>query len=359
MVSAGVGYLCCGVAAVCFGSNYLPVKQIDVKDGNFFTMCLAVGILIIGIIQWLYEDDYKLEPFAMVGGATWALGNVFTPFIIKNCGLGVGSLVWGATNMLTGWATGNFGLFGHNQDTVGKPALNYLGVALAVFTLGLFSQLKEPDDACDVSCEANIGSARAPFRADMEMPSVVGSSEANGGIANGGTNARNSGQFTLGFIAALVAGVLYGSNFDAPTWLQQKGEEDKAHGLPPDQWRHSPDASHYVISHFAGIFVTTALYFGIRCLTSTPKIYVGREIVLPGIASGLGWAIAQCAWFTANDALSFVIAFPIITSLPGIIAALWGTLLFNENRGMRNKVILGAAILVQVTGVTLIALSKS
>lgn len=353
MVSKAEGYLCCAIAAVCFGSNYLPVKQIDVKDGAFFTLCLTVGILIVGIIQWFYVGVYQFEPFAMLGGTLWALGNTLTPFIIQTCGLGVGSLVWGASNMLTGWATGAFGLFGHIKDTVAKPALNYLGVGLAVVTLGLFSQLKEPEET---ACEAENPSARSPFRADVELPAVDGREADAAGSGLSGQTASLGSQKLLGFAAAIIAGVLYGSNFDFATWLQQQGEADEKNHVPP---RHAADAAHYVISHFVGIFATTAIYFLVTYATSQKKPYVGREIVLPGILSGMAWAIAQCAWFTANDALSFVIAFPIITSLPGIIAALWGVALFNENRGMRNKVILGLAIAVQCTGVTLIALSKS
>ena len=33
------------------------------------------------------------------------------------------------------------------------------------------------------------------------------------------------------------------------------------------------------------------------------------------------WAIAQTAWFVANASLGMAVAFPIVTSLPGIIGA--------------------------------------
>jgi hypothetical protein len=42
------------------------------------------------------------------------------------------------------------------------------------------------------------------------------------------------------------------------------------------------------------------------------------------------WACAQIGWFYANENLSMQIAFPIITTAPGIIGTLWGILLHDE-----------------------------
>lgn len=65
-----------------------------------------------------------------------------------------------------------------------------------------------------------------------------------------------------------------------------------------------------------------------------------RKLVMPAIASGILWGVAQVAWFQANlDArpdisctsmdfdgfskdLGFSVAFPVIASLPGVIGLL-------------------------------------
>ena len=52
--------------------------------------------------------------------------------------------------------------------------------------------------------------------------------------------------------------------------------------------------------------------------------------ILPGMISGVMWAIADACWFIANNYLSEAISFPIITTGPGIVASLWGVLLFRE-----------------------------
>jgi len=52
------------------------------------------------------------------------------------------------------------------------------------------------------------------------------------------------------------------------------------------------------------------------------------------------------------------IAFPIVTSGPGAIGALWGIFVFGEIRGRRNYSWLGVAILLSAVGCVLISISK-
>eukprot|EP00397_Hematodinium_sp_SG-2012_P070493 GEMP01129886.1.p1 GENE.GEMP01129886.1~~GEMP01129886.1.p1 ORF type:complete len:103 (-),score=12.46 GEMP01129886.1:193-501(-) len=45
-----LGYLCCFIAVLFFGSNYLPVKKFDAGDGFFFQWILCIGIWVTGWI---------------------------------------------------------------------------------------------------------------------------------------------------------------------------------------------------------------------------------------------------------------------------------------------------------------------
>lgn len=342
MSAALVGYACCLVSVLGFGSNYIPAKKLKAETLDaafvFFPLCLSVGVWLVGFVQWVVWGFYKFEPFAMVGGAIWAIGNACVPFIISNCGLGIGQLVWSVTNMSAGWATGTFGLFGKNEDKVEYFALNCCGVLIALCSLGpfLFMEKAQPENNCS-----------------NEPSSIVPLSSTESQM--GGPSRSN---FSMGFVVALIAGVFMGSNFDPPTYLQQMGEADKAAGLPPSEWRHSPDSMHYVFPHFCGILLFSSAYFIVYRIALGRRAYYGREIVIPGILSGMMWGIAQVGWFKANTVLSYVIAFPIIVSVPGVLAAIWGTVLFGENAGKKNKLLLGGVIALQVVGVSLIAVSK-
>ena len=56
------------------------------------------------------------------------------------------------------------------------------------------------------------------------------------------------------------------------------------------------------------------------------------QAILPGLVSGAMWGIADIGWFVANEYLSEAVSFPIVTTGPGIIASLWGVLVYKEVR---------------------------
>ena len=66
---AALGYVCCGVAALFFGSNFAPVKRYDTGDGFFFQWVMCFGVWLVGLCVNLARDDPKFQPWAMLGGA--------------------------------------------------------------------------------------------------------------------------------------------------------------------------------------------------------------------------------------------------------------------------------------------------
>ena len=114
----------------------------------------------------------------------------------------------------------------------------------------------------------------------------------------------------------------------------------------------------YVFSHFTCIFGASSFYFVCYLIYMRSSPRINARITLPALVSGVMWAIAQTCWFVANDALSVSVAFPIITSGPGIVSAMWGVFVFGEVRGCRNYIVLMLAIALALTGCVLIGLSK-
>ena len=113
----------------------------------------------------------------------------------------------------------------------------------------------------------------------------------------------------------------------------------------------------YVYSHFCGIFLTSTAYFLIYCAWKKEPI-INRELILPGFVSGVMWGIADTCWFYANSKLSMQVAFPIITSGPGFVAAMWGMLVFGENQGRRNQIVIAIAFVLTVASDVMIGVSS-
>merc|ERR1719284_286570 len=121
---------------------------------------------------------------------------------------------------------------------------------------------------------------------------------------------------------------------------------------------HSPFSMDYVLSHFCGILAMGLVSLLCYLLVRRGRSYTPRKLVLPSIFSGVLWGIAQAAWFRANEELSVVIAFPIVSSLPGIVALAWGVLCFGELQSARSRRFALAGLAVRLPSVLLIALSN-
>lgn len=125
-----------------------------------------------------------------------------------------------------------------------------------------------------------------------------------------------------------------------------------------------PDA-HMAFSQFCGILLASFSYFCIYniymqgCTSIPGEPYVNKKLIGPGFACGMVWAFAQIGWFYANENLSMQIAFPVITTAPGLIGTIWGIILHDEiSLKPMNMFFLALAIAVAGTADALITLSK-
>ncbi|KAG7224877.1 hypothetical protein INR49_014941, partial [Caranx melampygus] len=129
----------------------------------------------------------------------------------------------------------------------------------------------------------------------------------------------------IGCLLAVISGLLYGSSFTPILYI-------KSHSSCRDSMFHGASVYDldYVYAQCSGIFVASTVYFAIYCAAMNNKPRVYSRAILPGLLSGLMWALATYCWFLANNYLSAVITFPIVTAGYGLVAALWGSLVFRE-----------------------------
>lgn len=167
---------------------------------------------------------------------------------------------------------------------------------------------------------------------------------------------------SLGIALAVISGVFYGTNFNPPQHIMDYGTD--CHPLADNTTFDinrpgcaDPNGLDYVFPHFCGIYLASTFYFLLYCavMKNKPRIY--PQAILPGFASGIIWATAQSSWFVANAALGMPLAFPLINSGPGLIAALWGVFVFKEISGRRDLMILGMAFCMTISSGVCIGLS--
>jgi glucose uptake protein GlcU len=317
------GYMCACIAGVCFGSNFVPVKRYhnQVGDGLFFQWVLCSAIFFCGFIVYVTRGYPTFEPLAILGGFLWCTGNVMTVPIIKCIGLSLGMLLWGLFNLLMGWCSGSFGWFGLKTEHVSIVWLSYLGAAMAALSGVFFSQIRSnaPDPKQIQEAEPYGESLKSTY--DYNEGDII-------------DNLSPLRKKVLGVFMSIVAGILYGTNFNPPQYLIDNCDTCSKESLD------------YVFPHFCGIYLTSTFYFLCYCLVKKNVPHVPTELAFPAFLSGLMWALADISWFIANSALELVISYPIITIMPGIVASIWGIVVFHEIEGKRNFIFFGLGFLL-------------
>ncbi|XP_066516267.1 transmembrane protein 144a [Hoplias malabaricus] len=336
------GFVSCAVSVVFYGSNFVPVKKIDTGDGMFFQWVLCAAIWIISLVANIILQSPRFWPQAMLGGAIWATGNITVVPIVKTIGLGLGLLIWASFNLLMGWASSRFGWFGIEAESVGNPTLNYCGAGLCLLSAIVFFFVKS-----DVQRPATA--EETPLLIDNTVNSSSQCSTDDSWVDMLPPLTKR----LVGTGLAIIAGIFYGFSFVPVLYIKNHSNDRNSTFSGSSQFDLD-----YVFAQFSGIFLTSTVYFLIYCAFKKSKPQVFPKAVLPGFVSGVMWGMATCCWFLANHYLSPVVSFPIITTVPGLIAALWGVLVFKEVKGLRNYLVLILAFCLVLSGALLTAFSK-
>lgn len=362
-----VGYIASAVAVLCYGTNFIPVKKFETGDGLFFQWVLCSAILVFGIVVQVVLDS-EFYPIVMLGGALWATGNVLVVPIIKAIGMGLGITIYAMVNLLSGWCTGRFGFFGIKAEVPDDVTMNYIGVAMAVSSAIVFSFVKstiqpltdeegrqgEGDTDALLPGPLTYGNPNDSLYSAGGQDDLLFNRPARPSINTTGNTSDETfvdrlspgKKRVVGILMAFLSGIVFGQIFTPTLYVQNNVKGASKKGMD------------YVFACFCGIYLASTFYFCVYAAIrkNRPRIY--PRVILPGIISGIMWALATAAWFVANEALSEPVAFPIITTLPPVIASILGTCFFKEIRGKKNIIILLLGFCLAGSGAVLAGLSK-
>ncbi|XP_005800639.1 transmembrane protein 144 [Xiphophorus maculatus] len=330
-------------AVVLYGSTYVPIKRIETGDGMFYHFVSCASIWVVSLFGDLLLRTPKFHPLAMLGGMIWATGSVAAVTIVKAIGLGLGILIWGSSSLLMGWASSRFGWFGIDAQDVSRPILNYCGAGLCLLSGLVFFFVRS-----DVKLHPE--SETIPILIDKSSlsGSFVYHSSAYWIDAIGPKTRR-----IIGCLLAVMAGLLYGSSFIPVLYI-------KNHSACHDSIFYGASVYDldYVHAQTSGVFLASSVYFTIYCAVMKNKPRVYPKAILPGFLSGFMWTMGTYCWFLATNYLGAVVTYPIVTAGYGLVAALWGSLVFREIKGLMNGLIFFFATCVVLTGSVLTAISK-
>lgn len=128
--------------------KHVPIKQYATEhDGIFVQWVMSFGSLMVGFCINMIMGSPPVQLMATGGGVLWTFGwcqtfiklkckysaNSIAQFVISGLGLAPALLLWSTTNILTGWSTGRFGLFGLKKKTPEHDLLNVIGLITIIF----------------------------------------------------------------------------------------------------------------------------------------------------------------------------------------------------------------------------------
>jgi glucose uptake protein GlcU len=178
----GLGYA--GLAAICFGLQYVPVKDNEIHDGTLFQWYMCNGILMLGFLVAIITGELHMgdDLLIVLGGVYWGLSNYLVLPCVKLLGLGLGFSLYHFVNLMVAYCIGRFGLAGMPKMT-GNMAVCDAGCLLILVSFIIMVSIEEDTHGKkDASREPeNVAKARDQYRDWREQKYDTAAKDKNGG----------------------------------------------------------------------------------------------------------------------------------------------------------------------------------
>ncbi|MBI2020423.1 hypothetical protein HYS94_03290 [Candidatus Daviesbacteria bacterium] len=260
-------------AALAWGSYFVPFKKSKSHKLILFQFVMTIGILISGIILSIMMGfPLSFNIFGVLTGVIWAIANTISLSAVLNLGISRAAPILASLVILSSflWGTVVF-----NELSTGMKA-GFSGIGLIILGVVLVS---------------STGNAQSQ-------------------------NVRK------GLLAAIVAGLMFGSQF-VPVKIGQIEARD------------------FFFSMSLGIFLTGLVTFLIK------RIKLEKEALKESLLSGIIWNIGNLLGVMAISLIGLAKGLP-LTQVAVLVAVVWGLVYFREITQKKQKiqVMIGAIILL-------------
>jgi len=369
-------------------------------DGLFFQLLMCTGILLVGFSTLAFAEDapagedfndFPLRDLApivslegLLGGFIWTCGNLLTIPLVKRIGIGLGLSIWSAQSTIVSFVISRTNLFGLTTEKLNPLWAGYLGAALGVASLCVFSLVNLADDENILRMHSNSNTSTEEGEASTESSTEFSTPSARiNNLEDSATlealNTLDSLEVRLlqstdtevaiveknsreelemrkrleGLVLALCAGTLYGFQFVPETIHSHQ------YPVPPRQ-SEVVYQIRFFFSHFLGIYIAALVAFISYALASGNRPHlIEPDAILPSILSGVVWAIACMGSMIAVAEIGLGIGFPLTTNGSFLVNACWSVFYFKEVKGMRNLTLFATAGIVNFASCAFLAYSRS
>ena len=347
MVSFGVGLICAAACSVFYGVQYVPCKKYNTFDGCVFQWFMACGIMLGGIILevigLLWLDWPSSDPQVILQGVAcgliWGFANFLVIPLLHLTGLALGFTLYHIINLVTGYTTSRFGLFGMVQDTGKIPLLRDLGVVVLIISFVALCFVEPENEKRDTEKNAAATEGMADESGEQN-PSLNKNKKEYFSIWIENNRTRR----LVGIILSIFAGIATGLNtmpFDL--WKNNTAEGQRMSGMQ------------FVFSQCIGVFLMSSFLYWIQATYATIK---GKRIhhvpIRPAVIGGIFWVLGDITMLFALVGVGYAAGYTIGAVGPTLVASCISFFIYKEIKERKQRLYFATAFALQLAGVFMI-----
>jgi glucose uptake protein GlcU len=353
MVSFGVGLACAAACSVFYGAQYVPCKKYNTFDGCVFQWLMACGIMLGGVLLetvgllWLNwpSTDPQVNLYGVACGCIWGFANSLVIPLLHLTGLALGFTLYHIINLVTGYTTSRFGLFGMKQDSGSIPLLRDFGVFVLIISFVALcfvepenekkenSKKEDSELTLDGFCVDESGAMTPPFnKREKEYFSIW--------IDNPRTRRL------VGIALSVFAGIATGLNT-----------------MPFDLWQHNTEEGarmsgiQFVFSQCIGVFLISSLLYWLQASYASFKGKLVHHVpIRPALIGGLLWVLGDITMLYAIQGVGYAAGYTMGAVGPTLVASCISCFIYKEINDKKQRIYFATAFGLQLAGVLMICL---
>lgn len=346
-----LGLSCAVACSVFYGVQYVPCKKYKTHDGSVFQWFMSCGIMLGGIILelvgilWLDwpSSDPQILLHGVYCGMIWGFANFLVIPLLELTGLALGFTLYHIINLITGYATSRFGLFGMKQDIGEIPLLRDFGVLVLVVSFIAMCFVAPENESEDVLRNADA-IADSIFTEKFAVVDRSYSSDRKTYLSIWIPELKT--RRIVGIILSLFAGVATGLNT-----------------MPYDLWKHNtPEGSRmddvqFVFSQCLGVFLMSSLLYWIQATYATVKGKLVHHVpIRPAVIGGILWVLGDLCMLYAISGIGYSAGYTFGAVGPTLVASAISFFIYKEIKSRKQRLYFSVAFVLQIAGVLMICL---
>ncbi len=347
MVSFAAGLVCAAACSVFYGVQYVPCKKYSTFDGCVFQWFMACGIMLGGVIleviglMWLDwpSSDPQLILYGVSCGLIWGFANFLVIPLLHLTGLALGFTLYHIINLVTGYATSRFGLFGMKQDAGTIPLLRDMGVVVLIISFISLCFVEPESEIKDIEKNGTVPESVAD-ESGSSSPPLAKKERVYFSIWIEDKKTRR----IVGIVLAIFAGIATGLNtmpFDL--WKNNTEEGQRMSGLQ------------FVFSQCVGVFLMSSLLYWIQATYATARGKLVHHVpIRPAVVGGIFWVLGDILMLFALVGVGYAAGYTIGAVGPTVVASLISFFVYKEIKQKKQRLFFSAAFALQLAGVLMI-----